>query len=125
VADLVQSVVNVLGQSGDTLDGVLILIDEADRPPEAAGLGLFLKLFTERLTRKECCKCLIGLAGLPSLVGRLRASHESSPRVFEAMTLEPLGDGERRDVVERGIKLANDKNEVLTSITPEATQLIA
>lgn len=33
----------------EEVDGVLILIDEADRPSEEAGLGEFLKTFTERL----------------------------------------------------------------------------
>lgn len=107
------------------MDGVLILIDEADRPPEEAQLGSFLKLFTERLTRKGCNNCVIGMAGLPSLVPKLRASHESSPRVFETMTLEPLEPSERIAVVNAGIKIANEKNPVKTQVDADAVELIS
>ncbi|WP_457798840.1 ATP-binding protein [Methylocystis sp. S23] len=125
LAGLVDTVADVLVEAKDSLDGVLILIDEADRPSEEAGLGLFLKLFTERLTRKECGNCLMGLAGLPTLVPKLRASHESSPRVFEAMTLEPLEELERIDVINRGIADANKRNNQKTDITPDASKMIA
>lgn len=122
--DLVDSLTNVLRQAGDSLEGILLLIDEADRPPEEAGLGLLVKLLTERLTRKGNGNCLIGMAGLPTLVPKLRASHESSPRVFEAMSLEPLEDHERHSVVRRGIEEANKKNPIKTVITEEAVELI-
>lgn len=112
------------GISAD-FDGVLILIDEADSPGEGADLGSFLKLFTERLTRKGCNNVVVGVAGLPSLIGQLRASHESSPRLFETMLLDPLEISERKRVIESGLAAAKEKNGFETKITEEALHLIS
>lgn len=125
INELVDNLASILRQAGETIDGILLLLDEADRPPDTASLGLMVKLITERLTRRECGNVLLGLAGLPTLIPRLRASHESSPRVFETMTLEPLDEEERRDVVRRGIEEANKKNPTPIQITSDALDLIA
>ncbi len=125
LAELVTTISTLVEHSSDHLDGVIILIDEADRPPEAANLGLFLKLLTERLTRKNCHRCLIGMAGLPTLIPKLRASHDSSPRVFEAFLLEPLEVRERCEVIEKGLEEANRRNTSKTGATPDALDLIA
>lgn len=122
---LVSSIVDVLARAGNSLDGVAILIDEADAPSEEAGLGSFTKLFSERLARTQCNRCVVGLAGLPSLLPKLRASHESSPRVFETMSLKPLEVSERWEVVERGLGEANRKNPNTTNVTDEAFDLLA
>lgn len=107
------------------IDGIFVMIDEADAPPIEAGLGEFMKTFTERLTRRGCNRVLIGLAGLPALVGKLRASHESSPRIFSVLTLEPLEHEERKEVVERGLAVAKQRNETTTTATADALELIA
>lgn len=107
------------------LDGILFLIDEADRPPVEANLGAFLKLLSERLGRKDCNSIIFGLAGLPPLIAKLRDSHESSPRLFKVLKLEPLEHGERKDAVEVGLEDANDRNAVKTEITPEALEFLA
>lgn len=109
----------------DEIDGLLILIDEADRPSAQAGLGELLKMLTERLNRAECFNVVVGLAGLPTLLGRLRDSHESSPRLFHTLLLEPLELDERKRVVNIGIKLANEKNQVQTTITQDAIDFLA
>ncbi len=124
-SDLVHSIAGTLESSKGEMDGILILLDEADRPPEDAQLGAFLKLFTERLQRKDCGNCVIGMAGLPTLIPKMRASHESSPRVFETMTLAPLERHESSSVVEAGIKIANETNPIQTSISPDALELIS
>ena len=63
VADeLVDKFVGFTAATRGTIDGVLILVDEADRPEVSAGLGEFLKFFTERLARKDCNNVLLGLA---------------------------------------------------------------
>ena len=41
------------------------------------------------------------------------------------MSLEPLEDRERRDVIDRGLRIANDKNVDQTTVTAEAMDLIA
>lgn len=75
----VSQVASLCGTLSADIDGILILIDEADRPGPEAKLGEFCKLMTERLARKECNNVVLGLAGLPTLLGRLKESHESSP----------------------------------------------
>jgi Cdc6-like AAA superfamily ATPase len=107
------------------LDGILILIDEADRPSAAAGLGELLKLLSERLARRQCNKVVIGLAGLPNLLTRLRESHESSPRLFQTLLLEPLEHHERISAVRIGIEDANSKNSVQTTISDDALKFLA
>ena len=109
---------------GSDIDGVLVLIDEADKPPHA-NLGEFVKVFTERLTKRGCNNVCLGLAGLSNLLQRLRESHESSLRIFQIFTLEPLLPEERIQVVEKGIVEANKKNTSETTITPEAKSVIS
>ncbi|MER9412895.1 hypothetical protein [Mesorhizobium sp. M0589] len=110
---------------GSDIDGILFLIDEADRPSVDAGLGAYLKLIAERLKWQGCDRIVFGLAGLPTLLGKLRDSHESSPRLFSTMLLEPLEIDERKRVVRNGIEEANRKNAVKTTITEEAIDFLA
>ncbi|MBX9634341.1 MAG: hypothetical protein K2X44_05100 [Magnetospirillum sp.] len=105
-------------------DGVLILLDEADKPLPSAHLGMLCKLLTERLTKIGCDRCGIGLAGLPELMDKLEASHSSSVRVFETFTLQPLLMHERAQVIDAGLDSAEKINKFKTSITPDARALI-
>lgn len=68
---------------------------------------------------------LIGLAGLSSIIGKLRASHESAPRIFETLHLDPLETEERKSVVASGLREANAKNGFEVKITDDALQLIS
>jgi hypothetical protein len=126
VADeLVDHLSQFCDKTKDKLDGIVILIDEADRPGVEAGLGAFLKLLAERLTRRRCLNVVFGLAGLPTIIQKLRDSHESSPRLFETLTLEPLEVDERKQVVRLGLDEANRKNELNTKITDDALDFLA
>jgi type II secretory pathway predicted ATPase ExeA len=116
---------DLIKDAGDEIDGVLLLIDEADKPPQSAHLGELCKLLTERLAHRNCERVSIGLAGLPGLIGKLRASHESSPRVFDVLTLEPLTDGERKTVIQRGLAEAQKINNIITAITDDGANVIA
>jgi hypothetical protein len=111
-------------ESVEDLHGVVILLDEADAPDIEADLGAFLKLTAERLQRESCNKVLFGLAGLPNALLKMKASHESSPRLFEILTLETLEIDERRTVIERGIARANETNEVKISIDETALEYL-
>jgi hypothetical protein len=102
-----------------------MLLDEADSPPSSAGLGEFVKIFTERLAKRGCYNVMLFLAGQPLLLNRLRDSHESSLRVFQVLDMKPLEEVERIQVVQRGIKIANDHNDQKTTITDDAKNLIA
>jgi hypothetical protein len=123
VSDIIKNADNKLDASKQ-LDGILILIDEADKPSEAGKLGEFVKLFTERLTKLGCDRVCLGLAGLPSLIPKLRASHESAPRVFDALTLQPIKKPDSLSVIKRGLAIANEKNSIKTTITDEAAEMI-
>ncbi|MBN8242929.1 ATP-binding protein [Nitratireductor aquimarinus] len=125
VDELVSNISSLCTQLGDEIDGILFLIDEADRPNSEANLGELCKLITERLYKKNCNNVAIGLAGLPTLIQKLRDSHESSPRLFTTMLLEPLLPEEIELVLHSGIDQANNKNTVETSINPEAVSLLS
>jgi hypothetical protein len=106
-------------------DGILIMVDEADKPAATANLGLLTKLVTERLSRRDVNSVCLGLAGLTNLNARLRESHESAPRIFCDLPLPPLAVADRKSVVNRALKRANEKNEQSTTITPEANERIS
>jgi len=57
------NVVTLCKSLNDDIDGILVLIDEADRPGEDAGLGALCKMFTERLTRKACTNVVMDWLG--------------------------------------------------------------
>jgi hypothetical protein len=109
---------------GAEIDGILLLIDEADKPLNA-NLGEFVKVFTERLTKRGCNNVCIGIAGLSTVLQRLRESHESSLRIFQIFTLEPLLPGERMQVIEKGLTDALKKNGFQTNITADAKEAIS
>ena len=111
--------------TSEEIDGILFLIDEADRPAAESGLGSYLKLVSERLKWQRCEKVLFGLAGLPVLLSRLRDSHESSPRLFQTFSLEQLSMEERTRVVERGLEEAEARNGYKTSIASDALRFLA
>lgn len=122
--DLVNNIIDFIASASGEIDGVFVIIDEADSPGEGAKLGEFVKLFTERLTRRGCHNVILGMAGLPSTIAKMRASHESSPRIFEVLHLEPLDEPEIKEVISRGLELANEKNGFATSMTPDAMTLL-
>jgi len=122
--ELVGIISSIAGSTPSQIDGILLLIDEADRPPSEADLGQLLKTLTERLTRADSLRLLIGLAGLPSTLTKLRESHESSPRLFHTLRLEPLSTDERKKVVTISLELANGRNAHETKISEDGLELL-
>lgn len=106
-------------------DGMLVLIDEADKASSEAHLGSFVKNFTDRLTKAGCDKVCVGLAGVTGIVQKLRASHESAPRVFSVLALKPLEIHERKEVVVQGLSFGNRRNKPPVEIAPDALEIIA
>jgi hypothetical protein len=123
--ELVYTIEQTAAQFGADFEGILILIDEADKPAPAANLGEFVKLLTERLMKRGCRNVCLGLAGLSTLLGNLRQSHESSIRIFEIHTLEPLLPDERIRVIDSGLKEAKEENGFEVTITEEAKNAIS
>ncbi|MGC2445995.1 MAG: AAA family ATPase [Candidatus Sulfotelmatobacter sp.] len=127
--ELAEELTFALASSVDRLktevDGVLILIDEADKPPASANLGSLIKLLTERLRLRRCDRVCIGLAGLTTLRDKLRDSHESSLRLFNIFALNPLSPEDCLTVLERGLVEAKEKNGVETRIEEPAARSLA
>lgn len=101
-------------------DGILILIDEADNSGRTLQLGTFFKLLMERLQRRGCEYLMVGLAGLPDLRDVLMSSHPSSLRLFDEQPLGRLSEFEVAQVIEAGLKKAENDNKIRCGITKEA-----
>lgn len=123
--DLTRSLEETIKATESEIDGILILIDEADKPSEEALLGELVKLLTERLTKRGCDKVVIGLAGLPNLITKLRVSHESAPRVFTMLSLKPLEVEDRKMVIKSALDDAERKNGYRTEMTGQAINLVS
>ena len=123
--ELAESYSIAAGKIKDTFDGILILIDEADKPPVNAHLGALLKGFAERLARLSPNTICLGVAGVSSVLDTLRQSHESALRLFTSFNLKPLSLEEGVEVVRKGLIEASKKSGVNVSITPEAEHYIS
>jgi len=123
--ELTDVLVDIIEESAGAIEGVLLLIDEADRPDPDAHLGQLCKLLTEQLAKRRCERVCIGLSGLPDVLSKLKASHPSSLRIFNILSLTPLEFEERMTVIDRGLAEANKKNPIPTKISMDAKRLIA
>lgn len=127
--EMVDEISNAIDQffktANDQIDGILFLLDEADKPDVAANLGESIKLLTEKLTKKGCDKVTVGLAGLPSLIDKLKASHESSPRLFTIMSLESLEPEERIAVIKKGLEEIQSKTGTQVEFTKDAGEFLS
>lgn len=123
--DLCNTVLESSNRLKSKFDGILLLIDECDKPQVEAHLGEFTKIFTERLSRHGATNVLLGLSGISTVVEKLRKSHESSLRVFQQIELKPLSIDEASAIVRKGIEDANQKNLHAVSIEPAVVSWIA
>ena len=122
--ELTHTIVQLMKETKDKYNGLLILIDEADKPEASANLGEFVKLFTERITKRGCNNVCLGLAGLPHVLRVLRASHPSSARVFQVFNLEPLAREDGIDVLRKGLAAGKNKTGLEVKITADAEDAI-
>ncbi len=109
-----------LEQKNKLFHGILILIDEVNQSSPSLAIGRYLKQLTERLERQGCRQIAFGLAGLPSSQKVLAQSHESSPRIFDQMGLEPLGDKEVLDFLD----VCLSRSEKNSNITITAEEIV-
>jgi hypothetical protein len=123
--ELTFTIEQTLSRFGSSIDGILILIDEADKPGANANLGEFVKIFTERLTKRHCHRVCLGIAGLSAVLQQMRQSHESSLRIVQIFTLGPLSTNERREVIDKGLAEARAKNGFDVVVSEEAKDLIS
>ncbi|MCP4383775.1 MAG: hypothetical protein GY798_20580 [Hyphomicrobiales bacterium] len=122
---LCDDLISVIERLGTARDGVLLLIDEADKPDASANLGLFCKLLTEETARRSIDRLCIGVAGLPGVTDKLRQSHESSVRLFHVLSLKPLEVDERKQVIDAGMDEAEKKNKRRIEITETAKDYLS
>lgn len=125
VEELTFAIASSLEGLREQIDGVLILIDEADKPSTSANLGSLVKLLTERLRIRRCDRVCIGLAGLTVLREKLRESHESSLRLFNVFALNPLSTDDCMTVLQRGLAEAARTNGFEVKIDDEAARSLA
>jgi len=82
-------------------DGVVLLIDEADKASPELKLGSFLKSLSEILVTEDATNFLFIIAGLPELRNVLKESHESSLRLFKQLELKQLSKVEVEKVINK------------------------
>jgi hypothetical protein len=123
--ELTFTIEQTLDRLGSSADGIILFVDEADKPPSGANLGEFVKVFTERLSKRGCNRVALCVAGISTVLDRLRESHESSVRIFQILTLEPLLPQERNEVIDKGLTEAGKMNGFEVSITNEAKDAIS
>lgn len=123
--ELADKIIEIAKHLATEKRGIYIFIDEADKPAKEANLGEFLKVCTERLTKRGAENVGIGVIGISSVIDRLRASHASSVRIFTPIELKPLAPIDRKQVVRLGLKRAKEKNGVETVIDDNALELIS
>jgi hypothetical protein len=123
--ELCDSVIATADRLKAHCDGILLLLDECDKPAVEAHLGEFTKIFTERLSRQGATNVCVGLSGISTVLDKMRRSHESSLRVFQQFELKPLPLDEASDIVTKGIQEANEKNVQKTMIEQAVVTWIA
>ncbi|MEN9912949.1 MAG: hypothetical protein RLY66_357 [Candidatus Parcubacteria bacterium] len=105
-------------------EGIIILLDEADKAPDELCLGSFLKKLSESLIAENQNNILFILTGLPNLREVLIKSHESSLRLFQELSLKPLSIDETEKVIMQGLKEAENTSGIETLIDQDAKNAI-
>ena len=105
-------------------DGLVILLDEADKASKDLNLGSFLKNLSESLMSEGENNVLFIITGLPNLRDVLLESHESSLRLFQELNLKTLSKKETSEVINAGLKMAEKNNHVDVEIDEKAQELI-
>lgn len=121
VYSIVETIETLRNHKENPKEGIVILIDEADTASKDLNLGGFLKNLSETLVSENCNNVLFILTGLPTVTDVLRNSHESSLRLFEEITLQPLSFEDVKYVVGRALTEIKEKEpENIISVTEEA-----
>jgi Cdc6-like AAA superfamily ATPase len=123
--ELTEKTISVLEKTNNTLDGIYIFVDEADKPSSNPNLGVLSKYMTERIHKKGIQNFGIGIIGISSVIEKIKESHESALRIFSFYNLEPLNPQERKIVIELGLDQAKEKNGKETSIDEDAKDIIS
>lgn len=109
-----------LEKGEEAKDGIIFFIDEADNACVDLRLGYFFKAVTELLQQHGCNNIMFVVAGLPEVSEKLKASHESSLRVFTELKIKELSPDDRFYVIDKAIEKGNEINSEQTTITSDA-----
>ncbi len=109
IADTIKSIRDPKS-STESKDGLVILIDEADKASKELNLGSFLKNLSENLVAENANHILFIVSGLPGMRKMLTDSHESSLRLFEEHYLGPLSKEDTKKVIKQGLDDNIEKN---------------
>ncbi|MDP9917029.1 Cdc6-like AAA superfamily ATPase [Variovorax boronicumulans] len=123
--ELSEKLIAVSKGMGPRWSGIYIFIDEADKPTSGAGLGEFVKVLTERLTKKRVENVALGIIGISNVIQKMKDSHESSVRILTPVHLKPLTPEDSKKVVARGLDSLSKSKHKAPSITPKALDIIA
>lgn len=123
--ELADKIATIAGTMAEDRGGIFLFIDEADKAPARTGLGEFVKVLTERLTKRGANNVGIGVVGISNVIRKMRDSHESSVRILSQIHLKVLENGERKEVVTLGLAEAEKKNGFRVGIDDDALNLIS
>lgn len=123
--ELAEKIIAVAEELKKINSGIFIFIDEADKPSSQAGLGEFVKVFTERLSKRNVHNVGLGIIGISNVIQKMKESHESSVRILTPIHLKPLIENDRKMVVKRGLEEAARENGYAHNITDGALDLIS
>jgi hypothetical protein len=121
IKKITQESAGAVDQAGPA-DGLLILIDEADKGN--TDLGMFIKVVQEGLLSRDINNFSFILSGLPELIPQLEQSHPSSRRIFQSMPIGPLTKKDIEQAIHLGLERAQSHNHSLSTVTPEAIDRI-
>ena len=124
LSDTVKSIKNPLLPTAEKKDGLIILIDEADKASKDLHLGSFLKILTETLVAEKTNNILFIVSGLPDARNALSDSHESSLRLFQEFDLGPLSQKETVQVITNGLAEVEKNSGIKIVIDPKAQESI-
>jgi len=125
IEELTDKFVSIAAKLAEQEQGIFLFIDEADKPTMDAGLGEFVKFFTERLTKRGATNVGLGVVGISTVIKKMRDSHESSVRTLTPILLDVLEPEERKQVVSMGLDEAERKNGFRVAADTDATELMA
>lgn len=124
LSDTIKSIKDPALPITEKKEGLVILIDEADKASKDLHLGSFLKILTETLAAEGTNNIFFIVSGLPDARNKLSDSHESSLRLFQEFDLGPLSKIETSEVIENGLKEVEKESNIKVAIDPKAQEAI-
>jgi hypothetical protein len=118
VTEFVDEIEKAWKAVAQSVDGILLVIDEIDRVAEERGVSTFLKIATEMLAARGLENVMLLLVGMIGVKEQLRSEHPSVPRVFETIPVRVLEDDESSEII------YNALSKTKTSITESASDTI-